>query len=170
MRLKHSVVALAAAGLLAVQAHAGEAAVEAAKLTPVAAAPEAAQAAFSAADFESLFVKGDAPVQVAALSAKEMSETEGAAAPVIWLAGSVIVRGALHYFPRHTISQGQAVNTLRHGGSVIANNQRFANQLANNAWGKNNVIRHQPHGSSRIFNPHFQHTNRNQPGHVFWRR
>jgi hypothetical protein len=74
MRLKHSVLALAAAGLLAVQAHAGEAAT----LAPVAAAPEAAKAAFSAADIESLFIMSDAPVQVAALSAKEMSETEGA--------------------------------------------------------------------------------------------
>jgi hypothetical protein len=56
MRLKHSVVALAAAGLLAVQAHAGDAAAETAKLTPVAAASEAAQSAFSAADIETLFV------------------------------------------------------------------------------------------------------------------
>jgi hypothetical protein len=47
----------------------------------VAAAPAAARAVFSAADIKSLFVKGDAPVQIAAVSAQEMSETEGV---VLW--------------------------------------------------------------------------------------
>ena len=72
MLLKHTVVALAAAGLLSVQAHAGE--------MPVEAAIQPAQtvAAFTDADLQALFGASDKPMQLAALSGQEMRETEGA--------------------------------------------------------------------------------------------
>jgi len=72
MQLKHTVVALAAAGLLSTQAHASEMQVEAATQ------PAQAVAAFTDADIGALFEASDKPMQLAALSEQEMKETEGA--------------------------------------------------------------------------------------------
>ena len=72
MQLKHTVVALAAAGLLSAQAHAGEMQVE------TAIQPAQTVAAFTDADLQALFEASDKPMQLAALSQQEMRETEGA--------------------------------------------------------------------------------------------
>jgi len=77
MQLKHTVVALAAAGLLSVQAHAGEMPVEAAIQ------PAQTAAAFTDADLQALFEASDKPMQLAALSGQEMRETEGAWLPIV---------------------------------------------------------------------------------------
>jgi len=81
MQLKHTVVALAAAGLLSVQAHAGEMQVEAAIQ------PAQTVAAFTDADLQALFEASDKPMQLAALSQQEMRETEGALLPFLIGAG-----------------------------------------------------------------------------------
>lgn len=70
MQLKHTMLALAAAGLLSTQAYASEAPIEA--LQP------AQAAAFSEADLNALFDNAGKPMQLAALSGQEMRETEGA--------------------------------------------------------------------------------------------
>ncbi len=72
MQLKHTVLALAAAGVLSAQAHASEAQVEAAVL------PSQTVTTFSEADLTALFESSDKPMQLAALSEVEMKETEGA--------------------------------------------------------------------------------------------
>jgi hypothetical protein len=72
MQLKHTFVALAAAGLLSTQAYAGEAQIEAA--IP----PAQPAAAFTEIDMQALFGQDAEPMQLAALSPQEMRETEGA--------------------------------------------------------------------------------------------
>jgi hypothetical protein len=57
---------------------------------------------------------------------------------------------------------------LRSGGNVITSNQRYAGQLAKNAWGKSNVIQHSAHNTHRSFMPHFQHQSSKFGGHSFF--
>ena len=70
-KFKHIALALATAGLLATQAHAGEA------QTPT--LHQAPLPAFSQQDIGSLFDQAAQPMQLAVLSDAEMRETEGAA-------------------------------------------------------------------------------------------
>ncbi|MBA4262619.1 MAG: hypothetical protein C0443_11560 [Comamonadaceae bacterium] len=74
-KFKHAALALAAAGLLSAQAHAGEAQVQDLQAVPV--------AAFSQSDIQSMFEQAGQPMEMAALSTAEMKETEGA---VWWFA------------------------------------------------------------------------------------
>lgn len=75
--MKHAALALAAAGLLSAQAHAGEAQVQSLQAMPV--------AAFSQSDVNAMFEQAGQSMEIAALSAVEMKETEGAWAPlVVW--------------------------------------------------------------------------------------
>jgi len=109
MQLKHTVLALAAAGMLTTQAYASEMQVEAAQTYASAALVESLQAvqplaAFSQTDINAMFEQTDKPMQLAVLSPQEMKETEGAViwfAPVAW-AGA---RFALTGFTRHGINQ-----------------------------------------------------------------
>jgi len=78
MQLKHTVIALAAAGMLSTQAYASEA---------QAPQPAAPVAAFTDADLNALFDHADKPMQLAALSGQEMRETEGALLPLLFIAG-----------------------------------------------------------------------------------
>jgi hypothetical protein len=101
MQLKHTFVALAAAGLLSTQAYASEAQIEAAipSAQPV--------AAFTDADMQALFGQEDAqkPIQLAALSPQEMKETEGAAlwfAPVVFHVGRYAAVRIAHHSAHHT--------------------------------------------------------------------
>jgi len=99
MQLKHTVVALAAAGMLSVQAHAGEMQVEAAIQ------PAQTVAAFTDADLQALFEASDKPMQLAALSQQEMRETEGAAlwfAPVVFHLGRIAAVKIAHHGAHHT--------------------------------------------------------------------
>jgi hypothetical protein len=83
MQLKHTFVALAAAGLLSTQAYASEAQIEAAIQ------PAQPVAAFTDADLFALFGQdAQKPMQLAALSPQEMKETEGAVLPLLFIAGS----------------------------------------------------------------------------------
>lgn len=59
---------------------------------------------------------------------------------------------------------------LRNGGNVITNNQRYSAKLAQNAWGKNNVIRHDAHGTNKSYMPHYQHKSSKVTGHTFYRK
>jgi hypothetical protein len=70
MQLKHTVLALAVAGMISGQAYAAEAQVEAVGARPV--------ADFSQTDLQALFEQDAKPMQLAALSEQEMKETEGA--------------------------------------------------------------------------------------------
>jgi len=98
MQLKHTVLALAAAGLLSTQAHASEMQVEAATQ------PAQTVAAFTDADLQALFEASDQPMQLAALSPQEMRETEGA----YWLnvAGGFVggLAGAYSYMTSAALS------------------------------------------------------------------
>jgi|SRR5580765_3339002 len=67
-KFKHTALTLVATGLLSVQAHASEAHLQA--IQPV--------AAFTQTDINTMFEQADKPMQLAALSAQEMRETEGA--------------------------------------------------------------------------------------------
>ena len=69
-KLKHATLALATAGLLSTQAHAGEANVDNLQAIPV--------AAFNQTDLNAMFEQAGQPMQLAALSGQEMKETEGA--------------------------------------------------------------------------------------------
>lgn len=81
MQLKHTVVALAVAGMLSTQAYAIEVQVEAGMQ------PEQAVATFTDTDLQALFEVADKPMQLAALSEQEMKETEGAWWPVVYRVG-----------------------------------------------------------------------------------
>lgn len=124
--------------------------------------------AFEAKVFHS---DADKPMQLAELSAKEMKETEGAWAPLAW-AGVALTgaRGASFIVRGSQLSRAQAISRLRNGQDVITNSQRYSSQLANSAWGKNNVIRHSAHGNHRSYMPHYQHQSSRQQGHSFWRK
>ncbi|MCX7599322.1 MAG: hypothetical protein N2512_10745 [Armatimonadetes bacterium] len=74
MQRKHSIVALVAAGLISVQAHAQE-------------ALPASPAVFGEAELTALFDSADKPLQLSALSEQEMRETEGAWWPVVYRVG-----------------------------------------------------------------------------------
>ncbi len=155
--------ALAAAGLLSAQAHAGQAQAESLQALPV--------AAFSQTDINAMFEQAGQPMELAALSQLEMKETEGAAVPLFWAAGTVLVRGSAHFVPRAVISSRQATTIARNGGQVFSNNARAAQQVANNAYGRGNVAFHNAHQTSPIFRPHFQPTNRaGNNSHIFLRR
>jgi len=138
--LKHTVVALAAAGLLSVQAHAGEMPVEAAIQ------PAQTAAAFTDADIGALFDNANQPMQLAALSPQEMRETEGALfwMPLLWTGVRVVVPyvvrnggwgavgGAADYFGTLSTS-GQRYNSNHLGGALAGG---FAGGLigGNSAW------------------------------------
>ena len=101
MSLKHTVVALAAAGLLSAQAHAGEMQVKAAIQ------PAQTVAAFTNADLQALFEASDKPMQLAALSQQEMRETEGAwwFTPVIaWTAGGAALGAYTAWWQNGTVT------------------------------------------------------------------
>ncbi|MCW8198847.1 hypothetical protein D8B23_10520 [Verminephrobacter aporrectodeae subsp. tuberculatae] len=81
-KFKHAALALATAGLLSAQAHAGETQVENRQALPV--------AAFSQADIDAMFEQADKPMQLAALSDRDMKETEGAIGPWGAAAGALV--------------------------------------------------------------------------------
>jgi len=143
MKLKQRIVelglALVAAGLLAAQAQAADAAVEPLELgaalalagaevvvaleQPVTAAAvgssgplgvegSAALAAFSQADIATLFEPSAAPLQLAALSELEMKETDGAFAPLPFLAWSLGGAAASSW-----IHHGRSIHRTGHLGS-----------------------------------------------------
>lgn len=109
MQLKHAVVALAAAGVLSTQAYAAEAQAEAVLQ------PAKPVAAFTEADMQALFEDTGKPMQLAALSAQEMKETEGA---WIWL---------YMYAPQITAASMWAYNASPRIGSTI-------NSIRYNYW------------------------------------
>ncbi len=99
MQLKHSVLALAAAGMLSAQVYASEMQVEAALQ------PAQPVAAFTDADIGALFEASDQPMQLAALSGQEMKETDGAAlwfAPIVFHAGRYAAVRIAHHSAHHT--------------------------------------------------------------------
>lgn len=80
-KFKHAALALAAASLMAVQAHAIEVQAQSPHAVPV--------ATFSQADINTMFEQAGQPMQLAALSGQEMKDTEGA----WWFAASLVGGG-----------------------------------------------------------------------------
>jgi hypothetical protein len=90
-KFKHAALALAAASLMAVQAHATEVQAQSPQAMPV--------ATFSQADINTMFDQAGQPMQLAALSGQEMKDTEGAwwFVPVAaWAFGGAAVGGVQH--------------------------------------------------------------------------
>ena len=79
MKLKQMGIALIAAGVLSANVYANEAGIEQISVQP--------QGAFTETDLATLFEQDAKPMQLAALSAQEMRETEGALAP--WIVGGL---------------------------------------------------------------------------------
>ncbi|HGO7595429.1 TPA: hypothetical protein ACLA17_002038, partial [Neisseria meningitidis] len=82
--------------------------------------------------------RADAPMQLAELSQKEMKETEGAAAPLVAI-------GILHagrFLAQRWVTQRVAAQALSRGANVYARTSQQARAVANQAWGRQNVIRH----------------------------
>lgn len=69
-KFKHAALALAAASLMAVQAHATEVQAQSPQVVPV--------ATFSQADINMMFDQAEKPMQLATLTGQEMKDTEGA--------------------------------------------------------------------------------------------
>lgn len=103
MQLKHTILALAAAGMLSAQAYASEAQVQAVTQ------PAQPVATFTEADIGALFEQADKPMQLAALSEAEMRETEGA---WVWL---------YMYAPQITAASLWAYNAAPRLGYTIDN-------------------------------------------------
>jgi hypothetical protein len=90
-KFKHAALALAAAGLMSAQAQAGDVQVQSLQAMPV--------AAFSQSDVSGMFDQAGPIMEIAALSAIEMKETEGAwwFVPIAaWSFGGAAVGGAQH--------------------------------------------------------------------------
>lgn len=109
-------------------------------------------------------------VKAIELSQTEMKETQGQVAPVVWALTVVTIRGLQVYQKGRKLSQAQAIAALKRGDSVITNSQKYSSQLANSAWGKQNVIQHAAHKPHNGFNPHYQHTSKHVKGHAFWQK
>jgi hypothetical protein len=91
------------------------------------------------------------------------------AAPLVWAARLVIGRNGAPQFIRDSlISQSQAINILKNGGSIFADTQYLAKQLATSAWGKGNLVQHWAHKIYSFFRPHYQHVKSHIQGHAFW--
>lgn len=129
MKAKNIVLALVATGLISTHAYAAEERIEGAgKMAP--------QATFSDADLQTMFESSASPMQVAALSQREMQDTAGAAiwfAPAAW-AG---VRYAITGFTRHGLNQVISRNGVGVSNqailSVMRNPTRIYSQLSNRA-------------------------------------
>ncbi|ARB72058.1 TPA: hypothetical protein WH558_000628 [Neisseria meningitidis] len=107
--------------------------------------------------------QADAPVQLAELSQKEMKETEGAAAPLVAI-------GILHagrFLAQRWVTQRVAAQALSRGANVYARTSQQARAVANQAWGRQNVIRH---GQKEIHSnySHFQNSSQKIRGHAFY--
>ncbi len=105
----------------------------------------------------------DAPMQLAELSQKEMKETEGAAAPLVAI-------GILHagrFLAQRWVTQRVAAQALSRGANVYARTSQQARAVANQAWGRQNVIRH---GQKEIHSnySHFQNSSQKIRGHAFY--
>lgn len=101
-KLKQTVLVLAAAGMLSVQAHAAESSVNSLP-------SQQPMAAFSQQDVQGLFDQAEQPMQLAELSSAEMKETEGA---LLWFASFIpaIAVALVHYAPR----AGVLIDKIRH--------------------------------------------------------
>jgi hypothetical protein len=89
--------------------------------------------------------------------------------PLIFKGIAHVFRGGGHaIFRGAPLSQNQAVNVLRGGGNVITNSRHAAEQMAKQAWGKKNFIKHGAHKAKPGHMNHFQHKSSKVPGHVLF--
>lgn len=105
------------------------------------------------------------PLQLRELSEQEMMDTEGEVAPLVAV-------GILHggrFIAQRWVTQRVAARALARGGNVWARNSQQARAVANQAWGRNNVIRHGYKERHSNYS-HFQHTNQRFRGHSFYGR
>lgn len=103
------------------------------------------------------------PMQLGELSAQEMKETEGAVAPLVAI-------GVLHggrFIAQRWVTQRVAAQALAKGGNVYAKTSQQARAVANQAWGRQNVLRH---GKKELHSnySHFQNVSQKHRGHAFY--
>jgi len=149
MQLKHTVIALAAAGMLSTQAYASEMQVDAALQ------PGETVAAFTDADIQAMFEQeAGQPMQLAALSQQEMRETEGAwmnfaIGGAIGFGAHALSHGRNMTFRSAAIATGTGALTGGVGGALIrASGGGFAGNVA---WRPNMLATN--FGVSRVNNP-----------------
>lgn len=151
-KFKQVALALATAGLLATQAHAGEA--------QATALHDATLTTFSQQDIGSLFDQAGQPMQLAALSDVEMRETEGAVAPLV----AIGVMTGTRFIAQRFVTQRVAQQMVQRGATnVMAPNRAIAQNIAGR-----NAIREFHAGSGARFT-HFHTANRNG-SHVWYGR
>ena len=139
-KFKHAAQALAAASLMAVQAHATQVQAQSPQVVPV--------ATFSQADINTMFDQAGQPMQLVALSSQEMKETEGAwlnfaiggAAGFGFYAASnwynnqpITWQGSLYSIGTGAFTGGVGGSLIRASGGGIAGNMAWRpNILASN--------------------------------------
>jgi hypothetical protein len=115
---------------------------------------------FTAADTKMLFEQDAAPMQLAALSSQEMSETEGAIAPLVAIG---IMTGA-RFIAQRYVTQRVAQQMVQRGATnVMAPNRAISNNIAGRG-----AIREFHAGPGARFT-HFHTANRNG-SHVWYGR
>ena len=93
----------------------------------------------------------------------QVFHTEGAAAPLVAI-------GILHagrFLAQRWVTQRVAAQALSRGANVYARTSQQARAVANQAWGRQNVIRH---GQKEIHSnySHFQNSSQKIRGHAFY--
>jgi len=120
--------------------------------------------AFAFSDVPALAELGDS----AFLSDAEMAETEGKIAPLIYAAALVGGRLIL----TRVISRRAAVSIVKRGGNVYTINSAQAKNIARQAYGSRNVMRHGPNGHKRspVHFSHYQASSGYRGSHVMYGR
>ncbi len=119
------------------------------------------------------FGEGQDLSKITPMTEKEMQETEGAIAPAVYAIGALAVRTGV-FVARQYVSKRQAINLAKRGYNIHAKSRSQAKNIANQAYGRNNVTRHGPSGHKKhVDYSHYQPTNRKfngttNNGHIFY--
>lgn len=108
-------------------------------------------------------------LQIQVMTQQEMDETERAIAPVYAIGVFMLNTG--RFIATKYVSRSVAVNAARKGSNVmVRGTSQQARNLARQAYGNNNVTRHDPSGhKSHVDYSHYQPTIRNgNNGHIFY--
>lgn len=102
------------------------------------------------------------------LDVSEMEQISGRGLPLVAI--GLIQCG--RFIAQRWVSQRIAVSVLRSGADVLSKNASQARAIANQAWGKQNVIRHGPsgHKHSPVNYSHYQPQSQSVKGHSFYGR
>ncbi|WP_205527008.1 hypothetical protein [Moraxella bovoculi] len=102
-------------------------------------------------------------LQTKEMTTTEMQETEGAVAPLVAIG---VIHGG-RFIAQRWVTQRVASAALSKGANIYARNSQQAKAIANQAWGRQNIIRH---GKKELHSnySHYQHTNQKYRGHAFY--